>query len=221
LPNWCECELTVTGPSADVSQFVDRMRTTAADGQERLELLQTYVPCPQPLLDVTSGSESIGYEILYTDQWETIAHYRWMQNALGGVPPTRELTWQAYVAMRYAADPTVLESELRALADRYKRNVEEYGYLDWYGWTNAEWGTKWGDKDTRIARRRARAVLLAFECAWAPPVEGLTKVAHQWRTLTFDLRYWEGGMGFKGRQMWRKGEPGVSSNGPYRGPRGG
>jgi hypothetical protein len=45
--------------------------------------------------------------------------------------------------------------------------MQRYGATDWYGWANANWGTKWGDCEHEIVHNKGK-VLLRFETAWSP-----------------------------------------------------
>ena len=40
------------------------------------------------------------------------------------------------------------EVKQKALEEQQKRNIEKYGYADWYDWEYENWGTKWGDCET-------------------------------------------------------------------------
>lgn len=88
-------------------------------------------------------------------------------------------------------------------------------------WCTMNWGTKWDASDPVMNHNVARTVY-EFATAWSPPFGALATMSKQHPTLTFDLRYWEGGMGFSGRTVIKNNEATVNSyNDGYRGMKGG
>lgn len=92
-------------------------------------------------------------------------------------------------------------------AEVQKHNIEKYGHKDWYDWCIANWGTKWGDYDTTIEDDRfmedysdddSVIIEMSFDSAWSPPIPAFAKISQDFSELTFELRYYEGGMGFEG-----------------------
>ena len=95
----------------------------------------------------------------------------------------------------------------------------------WYVDRLDKWGTKWepevfspwtlldgaadeapdqSDMDQEDLERDFCATI-RFDTAWSPPVELFDKVAKDYPQLTFRLRYFELGDGFKGVAEWRNG----------------
>ena len=64
---------------------------------------------------------------------------------------------------------------------------------DDYHWCIDNWGTKWDANDTKVCDSD-----INFETAWSPPEAWLKKVAEKYTSLSFTLRYAEGGIGFSG-----------------------
>jgi hypothetical protein len=84
-----------------------------------------------------------------------------------------------------------------ALVAAQQRNIEVYGYKDWYEFATNEWGTKWDvGADGNPAQDIPGGLMLGFESAWAPPVNAYEKLMDQ----GFRIRamYYEGGMAFAG-----------------------
>jgi hypothetical protein len=78
--------------------------------------------------------------------------------------------------------------------------------VDWYDWNVQNWGTKWDvNADVELQDEyfddedEGAVAIIRFDTAWSPPIEFIQKVAPMFPTLTFELRFWEGGMGFAGR----------------------
>lgn len=84
------------------------------------------------------------------------------------------------------------------------RNIELYGYKDWYDWNVANWGTKWdvGGDDGLIQKLDANTLQASFDSAWAPPCNAYEKLA----ALGFEIKayYNEPGMAFCG--VWEGNE---------------
>jgi len=83
------------------------------------------------------------------------------------------------------------------LEAKQKANKEKYGYIDWYEFANAKWGTKWdiGGTDTE-STLEGDTLTLDFDSAWCPPVEGYDALA----ALGFEIEayFYEGGCAFCG-----------------------
>jgi hypothetical protein len=104
---------------------------------------------------------------------------------------------------------------------RYKNNIEKYGYRSWYEFANAEWETKWDTFDTVIMDMK-RGKRLMFETAWAPfGNKVFLKMSEMFPDLKFTLRYWEGGMQFKGKRVAKGGIILTDESSEYYGRRGG
>lgn len=78
------------------------------------------------------------------------------------------------------------------------RNIELYGYKDWYDWNVANWGTKWdiGGDDGLMQRIDPNTMQASFDSAWAPPCQAYEKLIE----LGFYIKayYNEPGMAFCG-----------------------
>jgi hypothetical protein len=91
---------------------------------------------------------------------------------------------------------------------------------DWYNWCINNWGTKWDASDPNITDNKS-ATTYEFSTAWAPPIPVIMAAAAQYPELTFDMRYWEGGMGFQGRLRVKGNEILIHEDKDYNGSRGG
>jgi hypothetical protein len=93
--------------------------------------------------------------------------------------------------------------EQKKLEEATARNVEKYGYGNWYDYCVNEWGTKWdvgGDGVT--AEIEDGRITTSFDSAWSPPIQAYEKLVD----LGFSVRayYYEGGMCFAG--IWEDGD---------------
>jgi hypothetical protein len=93
--------------------------------------------------------------------------------------------------------------EQKKLEEDTARNVEKYGYGNWYDFCVNEWGTKWdiGGSDYDTPEIDNGQLTLSFDSAWSPPIGAYEKLCD----LGFSVRgyYYEPGMSFCG--VWDEG----------------
>ncbi len=94
-----------------------------------------------------------------------------------------------------------------------------------YEWCCKNWGTKWGIynasiKSQKIGKKVGR-VKYNCESAWSPAVKIVLAMSKKFPTLTFDMKYYECGMQFKGQFIAKGGEVQVNTEEKYTGRRGG
>jgi hypothetical protein len=87
-----------------------------------------------------------------------------------------------------------------------KRNEEEFGYVSWYDWSIANWGTKWDisevDEDWMTKSEDGKTVSLSFDTAWAPPTEWYDNIDG----FHIEAYYYEPGVGFVGKWTSEDGD---------------
>jgi|GEM_PF-1859359 len=99
--------------------------------------------------------------------------------------------------------PAILEgtnANGRIDTDQKRQALKETGYADWYDWSVANWGTKWGTYDFEERERSDGRYVFKFESAWSFPTPVFKKLAEMWPSLVFALvSFDEGGcFGCKG-----------------------
>ena len=95
-----------------------------------------------------------------------------------------------------------------------------------YDWCNQSWGTKWGFCDPEITgevEQKGGKLRLDyhFDTAWSPPIPLIQKLGELFPKLNITLRYWERGMGFRGKLQMVGGEVVHDMTDTYAGNRGG
>jgi hypothetical protein len=81
-----------------------------------------------------------------------------------------------------------------------QRNIEKYGYGNWYDYCVNEWGTKWdvgGDGQEVDITEDGTMLSTYFDSAWAPPTNAYEKL--QDMGFGIEAMYYEPGMGFAGK----------------------
>ena len=106
---------------------------------------------------------------------------------------------------------TLTQTNGQNLGNVFAKEDETAGTIDGYQWCLDNWGTKWGDCNTRyeVAPQIAGItgdthVTFYYDTAWGPA--DFSKIAKMYPNLTFITKYEEGGMGFVGAWAWKDGE---------------
>jgi hypothetical protein len=83
------------------------------------------------------------------------------------------------------------------------RNVEKYGYGNWYDYQVNEWGTKWdvGADGTTDVHPDGKMLHTYFDSAWSPPIAAYEKLTDM--GFTVGAMYYEPGMCYAG--IWEDG----------------
>lgn len=105
--------------------------------------------------------------------------------------------------------PTELEGEEITIKDGSSSKVLGRAFTDeGYSWCLRNWGTKWGDCETEITVNDGYLVI-RYQTAWSPALEGLEEVSRLFPTLTFQTDYIEEGMQFIGAASFENGRSSV------------
>ena len=92
----------------------------------------------------------------------------------------------------------------------------------WYAWCIENWSTKWGFCHTSKAEWLSKTkILYSFDTAWSPPAGLIKHISEMYPEFIFKLKFWEGGVGFKGVYIFKNGAVIEDEHSEYRGMRGG
>ena len=97
----------------------------------------------------------------------------------------------------------LIQTNGKELGGVFSKKDDIAGTIDGYQWALDNWGTKWGDRNTRYEVSPTH-VTFHYDTAWAPA--NWTQIAVMYPDLTFITKYEESGMGFCGAWAWTKGE---------------
>ena len=219
MPNWCENELTIQGKSG-VLACLRAIRGNAGEETPRHIDFQKIVPMPAILDGTCSPVNKRGLVLLGDDLvGQEMLSYPWV----------RQQGIADLAGLRKYLREHCPESEVEA--KRSLQAQQETGCRDWYEWRvgaskstycDGHWGTKWnascfgpldGATDTQA--------LIAFSTAWSPPRPVIVELSKNYPKLTFTLKYWECGCGFRGILRAKAGKVLRDASYDYCGPRGG
>jgi hypothetical protein len=177
MPNWCNNTLNVSGDKKSIASFLKAAR---------------------------------GHHAGYKD-----AH--WGNNGDGSWPAHDEVRVKALVkdpAPLYGNEHDFCMNALYPVPQDYRRfpfddnsarklgeavgESREYGG---YGWQTNNWGCKW-DVDGELLESHETFLQYQFDSPWSPPITFFEKIAKDFPTLTFELEYYEPGMGYAGRSTF-------------------
>jgi hypothetical protein len=92
-----------------------------------------------------------------------------------------------------SATPDLKTEEGKKLKKQQDKNLEKYGFKDWYDWCVSNWGTKWNSYSNTV-----NDDCVSFETAWAPPLPVIIELAEK-TGKDWTLLYSEPGMDFCGK----------------------
>jgi len=72
--------------------------------------------------------------------------------------------------------------------EQQKKNIEKYGFKDWYDWRLENWGIKW-DIKAILEEKTKNTLRYYFSSPWEPPLEGLRKISELFHNLKFEIEY--------------------------------
>lgn len=196
MPNHVTTICTITGPHADVLAFAERQVRPREDGKDgRFFDFRTIIPRPAIIDETESGSEAeIGMAALVGDVvWTSFERFVWLpaevRAELASAPP---FAHARIVRVWLAAErPAALEKGRQCL-----RAIAETGYPDWYQWSIANWGTKWGAYDYAERERGDGRFVFKFETAWSFPEPVFRQLATMYPALVFAVISFDEGWNF-------------------------
>lgn len=191
MPNHCSQDLYIYGPAKDRNSFLEAITVEGNEGKTETVICRTQLPMPNEIADTVSPVK------LVATQEEADAINGKHSSPFGG-------------------------SRNQAITrKRSEELIAKYGSNNWYDWANRNWGTKWGDYWHSDPAVTGSSTKLTFYSAWGPIDKALAEISYKWPTLTFKLRYYEGGNGFQGKFEVKNGEVMVDETKDYNGYRGG
>lgn len=228
MPNWCENELTITGPD------VYRVLKAICSQNE---------PQPSPL----DFNRIIPYPQVYRDLDVRAAAYQEKLLAIARDDPERRQKLAA-LGLEYGVEPGA-----PWIQDGYNAGGHAWCCENWA----TKWNAAQVRLTTRVdpsqpLHRTAKCLhcqtvhktdnlmvltcrqcgsplpdaeplqaFLEFDTAWSPPLPVIEKLAALFPDHAFDLKYFEGGIGFCGHARWAAGREEFHQQSDYDGPRGG
>lgn len=177
MPNWCENELEVTGPSKEVVRF----KAFAKSKTHNLDFNKA-IPYPRKFAVKDKAVQKLREAY---DAARDKAFPDGIKVAADGKTSPAYDKW-------YKTHPYPMK----------KDGFNSGGYE----WCSSNWGTKWNSGDARVSVEGVyKALHYEFDTAWNQPTGAINAFAAKFPKLKFVLTYDEPGMCFKGQMTWENG----------------
>ena len=212
MPNWVTNHLTITGPNAE--QVVIDITNEAGPGEipSRELDFNKIIPMPESL-KVPAGSITNAVISAYLYKNKEL-HTKKLETSLNNtqffgrfdVREHDEDTYQKLIENycnkeKSEYSPSYTEEEFMELGKQLLDNLEQYGCLDWYGWSNANWGTKWNARTILVENN-----IIIFETAWSDVRDLICKLSEKYPENHFEYMWAEEQIGnYVGRATFHKG----------------
>ncbi len=196
MPNWCENQLTVYGPTDDVQAFYDAIHDGETENRYgKMETVLDITGKLKPMPKVLEGTRSP----VPTGEFDEEGQFTKLVEDDSNTFWTPELYEER-------------KKEHYDLIEKAEKAKAETGFYNWYDWANYHYGTKWGscevqwtggdnvdgDNSTRF---------FTYDTAWGPLMDTFwVPVSEMFPTLTFTIYYEEHGMCFHGVDAYKDGD---------------
>jgi hypothetical protein len=184
MPNWCENNMTVTGPTDELDRFfkpfADHSQDESVDS-ENFNFVEHYVPMPAALAGTVSPTPN-----------SPEPHPNWANMVAEGT-----MNQERY---------DELCADQRKRYEMGQKSLAETGYGNWCDWQAANWSIKWGASEvSHFWEAGDTSGHLIFDTPWGPAENAHATISAMFPELTFVLVYHEPGMGFAGAMRWKNG----------------
>ena len=202
MPNWCETNLVITGPSESLDELEKQMK------QPYQVITQDWTT--KEIKEQTTEGEFLLWNIirpLDTDTYFGLAEMKAEQDKL--------------VIAHLDPDPFEAKDEVKEVIKGIEKKIENFHEdiltfaeqfhndiqtkEDWYHWNIRNWGTKWEIANAQPLRNKPTELIYDFSTAWSPCAEAIDKLSAQYPMLAFTMRAIDEGMAFACEIHWADG----------------
>jgi len=231
MPNWAENELTITGP--DVQKVLDTIRAESNEDEDaRVIDFNRIIPYPQHFKDFDQRAHEYRQKLhsISNDDPERPIKLNALAAEYGVEPGTPWLKdgfnsggyewrcdnwmtkWPAVRSSLTTRHDTSKESVSKALTCAYCKTTHK---------TDGMTVLVCQQCGSPLPASQPLQAFIEFDTAWSPPLPVIEKLAGMFSDHEFELKYYEGGIGFCGHARWSGGVKTFHEMDEYDGPRGG
>jgi hypothetical protein len=195
LPNHVTNRCRLEGTAEDIAAFMELMIVEGEEYGEKVEAFdfERLVQMPESLKEVEDSTNSNLFLHILRRDAEMLNAWSWMNQfrneCLGPFADGAVMDDETLEAHLEAVDPAALKS-----AKAMVRSLAETGYISWYDWSIAKWGTKWNAYS--FSRLPDEPSAFKFDTAWAPPVRVFKALAERFPNLGIYCASFDEGWGF-------------------------
>jgi hypothetical protein len=175
MPNYVSNRLEVVcGNEQELNQFLSFVK-----GEDRDFDFNKIIPMPMELRDTSESStcyQNLAYYLKETDNLDIAEEIKKKHTLFDMCLPNM-------------VDKS--ESEIKDMFNDGKQsfnNFIKYGFVSWYGWSYANWGTKWNAMEVQIFSGNCDATIL-FDTAWSGVPMLIKKLTEIFPTFKFEYKY--------------------------------
>jgi hypothetical protein len=175
-----------------IAAFLAAVTTTRENG-DRIFDFNTLIPMPPGMAETVSGS-SESYAL-----WA-------LGEPAGGVMSEpcdpRAYPWAETQGLKTREDvlawlkkdhPTAIPT-----AEKMIQLHRQTGHYNWYGWSVANWGTKWNAYQFHVVSQTEHDLEFRFDTAWSPPEPIFEKICETYPDIAFHIVCYDEGSNFSG-----------------------
>lgn len=181
MPNWCDCMVEARVPDGTEAETTQlNEMVNRFASLEGCFNFSAYHPIPEPLKDVHTGSIQV----------DGVTYSQWRVEGDG--------------------DGEGKHKNIPLSDEEAAELKKKYGFIDWYEWCKANWGTKWdvnkSNDDETFEIMETGAARVGFLTAWSPPEGAIRELSRHYPLLEFVLHYVGEGYQFAGLTKYLAGK---------------
>lgn len=188
MPNWTSNKVTITGPKEELDKIQAKLK-----GKDTVFDFNAIIPMPESL-NVEAGSKTDEAILVYLTNklsFKPNKRTKKSQKIYEILARFMPGDWPKELYRRAAESSPERIEELYELGKQYVYNYDNYGYTDWYGWRNANWGTKWNSA-APVVSRSEEVLEYEFDTAWDAPKPVIRAFRKQFPRVKISFRYRRG-----------------------------
>lgn len=196
MPNYVKNILTFSGDSQTIEKLFETVKTKESDFD-----FNTIIPMPESL-NIESGSSSeLSYDYIC---------YLKSKKMTDNLARLYQRYVNRYEANKENLTDIGLEEYLQkncylnlSLGEQVYKNINQYGYKDWYDWSRKVWGTKWN----AMVAEKINGNEIDFDTAWTAPFPVMMNLSAMFPTITIHHLWADEDIGANtGEQTYLAGE---------------
>lgn len=192
MPNWTSTTLEVTGNAQDILRFKSIAAQPTKEGSVALSF-NGFIPMPDSLHVTEGGHSELAEQVFFGSGFE--------QNRRPWMDKEDIFCAEALSLYLDVVDPDAhKEGRIR------HENRKNHGHPSWYGWSCANWGTKWDACHASLDDEDETRLLYSFDTAWSPAEPVLFAMSEQFPELAFTATFKEESGEFYYQAEWKDGE---------------
>lgn len=196
MPNYVKNILTFSGDNQTIEKLFETVKTKESDFD-----FNTIIPMPESL-NIESGSSSeLSYDYIcylkfkkMTDNL-TRLYQRYANQYEANKENLTDIGFEEYLQKNCYLN--------LSLGEQVYKNINQYGYKDWYDWSRKVWGTKWN----AMVAEKINENEIDFDTAWTAPFPVMMKLSAMFPTITIHHLWADEDIGANtGEQTYLAGE---------------